>query len=315
METVAQRIAEAPQEVREPTEEKTLLRAISINDFLKLSIPAREYIMEPWLQTQAITMLFGKRGIGKTLVGLGIAFAVARGGEFLRWKATKPRRVLYVDGEMPAATMQERLAALISDPEPPSPDYLRIITPDIQEFGIPDLTTEEGQKAIEEHLEGVELVVLDNLSTLCRGGRENESESWEPIQTWTLGLRRRGIATLFVHHAGKSGQQRGTSRREDVLDTVIRLQHPADWSPDQGAKFEVHYDKARGVFGEDARPFEAELGAGGWTFLDLEQTRTRRVADLHNDGLKQREIKEELGIGIATVNRHIKKAREQGLLN
>ena len=31
---------------------------------------------------------------------------------------------------------------------------------------------------------------------------------------------------LFVHHSGKGGQQRGTSRREDVLDTVIALRYP-----------------------------------------------------------------------------------------
>ncbi len=153
-----------------------------------------------------------------------------------------------------------------------------------------------------------------NLSSLCRFGRENEAESWEPVQTWALSLRRRGMAVLFVHHAGKGGQQRGTSRREDVLDTVIRLAHPSDYSPDQGAKFEVHYDKARGLFGDEAKPFEAELGPNGWTFLDLEETTTKRVAALHNEGCKQREIKDELGIGLATVNRHIKRAREQGLI-
>ena len=218
--------------------------------------------------------------------------------------------------QMPAASMQERLAALVSsaEKEPPDSSYLKLITPDLQETGIPDLTAPVGQAAIEAHLEGVQLVVLDNLSSLCRFGRENEGESWEPVQTWALSLRRRGIAVVFVHHAGKGGQQRGTSRREDVLDTVIRLAHPSDYSPDQGAKFEVHYDKARGLFGEEAKPFEAELGPHGWTFLDLEDTTTKRVADLHNEGCKQREIKDEMGIGLATVNRHIKRAREQGLI-
>jgi Protein of unknown function (DUF3489) len=65
-------------------------------------------------------------------------------------------------------------------------------------------------------------------------------------------LRRRGISVLIVHHAGKGGQQRGTTRREDVLDTSISLRHPADYSPVEGARFEIHLEKARGVRGRES---------------------------------------------------------------
>ena len=54
-------------------------------------------------------------------------------------------------------------------------------------------------------------------------------------------LRRRGVSVLIVHHAGKGGEQRGTSRREDVLDTSISLRRPSDYLPTEGARFEVHY--------------------------------------------------------------------------
>ena len=40
---------------------------------------------------------------------------------------------------------------------------------------------------------------------------------------WILYLRAKGKSVIFVHHAGKNGKQRGSSRREDVLDTVIFL--------------------------------------------------------------------------------------------
>ena len=58
-----------------------------------------------------------------------------------------------------------------------------------------------------------------------------------------------GISVLFIHHAGKGGQQRGTSRREDVLDTVIAMRKPADFNPGDGAYFEIHFEKARGLYG------------------------------------------------------------------
>ena len=76
------------------------------------------------------------------------------------------------------------------------------------------------------------------------------------MQEWALEQRRAGRSVAFVHHAGKGGQQRGTSRREDVLDTVIALRKPADHKPDQGARFELHYEKSRGFYGNDAKPFE-----------------------------------------------------------
>jgi len=58
--------------------------------------------------------------------------------------------------------------------------------------------------------------------------RENDSDAWGEIQDRLLRLRRRGISVLIVHHAGKRGGQRGTSRREDVLDTSFSLRQPSD---------------------------------------------------------------------------------------
>src|ERR1700704_5475076 len=81
--------------------------------------------------------------------------------------------------------------------------------------------------------------------------------SWLPVQSWALRHRRLGRAVAMLHHAGKGGGQRGTSRREDVLDTVVSLRRPSDYSPDQGARFEVHFEKARGFHGQAAQPFEA----------------------------------------------------------
>lgn len=47
-------------------------------------------------------------------MGLAMACAVASGFDFLYFKADKPRRVLYVDGEMDAHEMQDRLNLLIT---------------------------------------------------------------------------------------------------------------------------------------------------------------------------------------------------------
>ncbi len=299
------------------------LHAVTAEKLIAMNIPPRELILEPWLPSQGLAMLFARRGVGKTFVALGIAHAVASGGRFLKWSAPAPRRCLFVDGELPAKVLQERLAAIVAGqsadaPDLPEPDYLKIITPDLQPDWLPDLGTPEGQAALESFLQNIKLVVFDNISTLFRSGVENESESWACTQEWALSLRRRGVSVLFVHHAGKSGLQRGTSRREDVLDTIIALQHPKDYTAREGARFEVIYEKARGLSGEAAAPFEAKLevrdGAAIWTTKDIEDRITEQVAELISDGLSQREAAKELGVSVGTVNKHVKKARAMSLL-
>ena len=228
---------------------------------------------------------------------------------FLRWKAPKPRRVLYVDGELPAKTLQERAAAIVAGADvEPGPGMLRFITPDVQDRPIPDLATLEGQAAIEQHLDGVDLLILDNLSALCRHGKENESESWIPVQEWALALRRRGTSVLLVHHAGKGGQQRGTSRREDLLDTVMAMRRPADYSPEQGLRAEIHCEKGRALFGDEAKPFEVTLetdksGAAIWTMRDLDGVRETAAAEMFAAGMRMRDIATELRCGLGTVGR------------
>lgn len=318
---VKERINRAEPYIVPQTEQaRPPLRSLNVRELLELEIPPREVILNPILPAQGLVMLYAPRGIGKTHVALWMAYTIACGDSMFgnKWRSEKPYKVLFVDGEMPATTLQERLSTIVasSERELENVDNLKIITPDYQEVGIPDLSTFSGQEWLNPHLEGINLLILDNLSCLCRSGRENESESWNPLQDWLLKLRRKGISVLFVHHAGKGGNQRGTSKKEDILDTVIVLRKPNDYDAREGARFEVHYEKARGFYGEEASPFEAHLkeenGKMTWQVQEMEDLQLNRLIDLHKDGLKQREISQELGLGLGTVNRWIKQAKEEG---
>lgn len=187
-------------------------------------------------------------------------------------------------------------------------DTLNIITPDLQDRGLPDLATISGQDEIEAHLDGIELLVLDNLSALVRAVKENEGEGWLPVQDWGLELRRRGISVLFVHHAGKGGAQRGASRREDLLDSVITLKHPSDYSPSEGLRCVVEYEKSRGFYGEDARPFEVIMrdgpsGEAVWHVSDREESVKSRALELLAEGNSVRDVAEEVGMSKSAIQR------------
>jgi AAA domain len=155
------------------------LCSLTIVELFQLDVKPREMFLHPFLPVQGLSMLYSQRGVGKTYIGLGIAVAVASGESFLCGVAPQARRVLYVDGEMPVATLRERLASIVSGSKTElQPENLRIITPDIQSRGLPDLSTVSGQNEIEAHLDGVRLIILDNLSSLVRTGKENEGEGW-----------------------------------------------------------------------------------------------------------------------------------------
>jgi putative DNA primase/helicase len=236
---------------------EVLFNPVGLQDFLSLGIPPREMLLAPILPEKSLSMLYAPRGIGKTLLALSIGLAVATGANLLRWSVPRPRRVLYVDGEMTMADLQQRLMDILVGLGGEIPnDAFRILAADHTERGI-NLATQDGQEGINRVLDGTDLVILDNLSTLFPNGSENAGDAWGPMQNWLLNLRRRGVSVLFVHHAGTNGRQRGTSRREDVLDTVIALRRPANYSPDQGARFEVHFEKLRHRIGEFGQPFEA----------------------------------------------------------
>jgi len=315
----AELLARVDAEIHGPTPLQPLA-ALDLRELAAHQFKQREPLLTPWLHSQDLAMIFAGRGIGKTHLALAISYAVATGGTFAKWSAPRPAKVLYLDGELPGAVLQARLAMHLPDVEP-APGYFRAFTPDLLPDGVPlpDLSTIEGQQTIGLMIEpDTELVIIDNLSAWCRTGRENEAESWHPVASWILSLRRRGIAVLLIHHAGKGGQQRGTSKREDLLDVVIGLSRPPDYDPKQGAVFVLEFTKARNLSGDDAQSLELELGGDAtravWHCRTVEASTFDRVVALANEGLSQAEIAAELEVNKSNVSRHIRRAKELGLV-
>jgi hypothetical protein len=286
----------------------TKVSAIALDRFLETPLPPRETMLTPWLPRSGLAMLHAPRGLGKTQVAIGAAWAVASGSGFLRWRCEEARRVLFLDGEMPGADLQARFRAVIdaSQYELANPDYLKIAASDLTEFGLPDLSDAKSQPFYDDVIADADLITVDNLSTICPGVKENDADSWVPVQRWALAQRRVGRSVLFIHHAGKSGTQRGSSRKEDVLDTVIGLRRPPDYSADQGCRFELRFEKSRGFHGTDAEPFEARLVGNQWTISDIKAgDDLNTLKALKAQGLSIREIADRTGLSKSTVSRRL----------
>ena len=201
---------------------RSRLQPVSLDKFLALSIKPREMLLDPIIPEKGLAMLYASRGTGKTHVALGIAYAVAAGSKFLKWQAPRPRRVLLIDGEMPAAALQERLIPIAAETRP---EGLKILAGDlIEEGGIGNLASPEVQAELDPWLSDIDLLILDNLSSLTAVIRDNDAESWGPIQEWLLRLRRRGLSALIVH---SRRQRRSAARHEPARGCSRHLHQPA----------------------------------------------------------------------------------------
>jgi hypothetical protein len=116
----------------------------------------------------------------------------------------------------------------------------------------------------------LEVLILDNLSCLFTGIKENDADAWELVLPWLLELRRNRIAVIIIAHAGRNGFMRGTSRREDAANWIIQLAEAKDEGEIQnGAKFVARFVKNRNATEADCPPLE-------WHFyLPKGETRAR----------------------------------------
>jgi hypothetical protein len=196
--------------------------------FLNLAATGEPAITGPFL-----AQLHAFRGVGKSNFAFGFCAAIARGDGFLVFEAPAPKRVLYVEGEMDGADLQQRVRNLVGDCS-----NFNIVSLEQQDtMSIPSIAHAGGRRLIEEAVEasGAELLVLDSISTLANIPT-NDEESWLELSEWFKGFRIRGRSVLYLHHDGKNRQQRGHSKHEDLLNYVMHLTWPEAYHGIEGLK-------------------------------------------------------------------------------
>jgi DNA invertase Pin-like site-specific DNA recombinase len=291
-------------------------RLMWARELIERDIPEPERVCG-FLSDAELVLVVAWRGVGKTHLGYGMFAAIASGGTFLHWKAPKPKRVLYVDGELPVRDAQARVRlalAAVDKPKDPSADFPVLSSSENRRaYNIAEQADRtEIEKLISDY--GIEVLGLDSLSTLHRGGEENKAESWQDVQDWLVTLRARGIAVVAFHHTGKDKTtQRGTSKREDVFDWSILLKLPEDYVAGEGARFEIEFKKTRHHrHREDVAPVEARLGTDPngkpcWSLRPLAEARDQQIRDLVAAGRKPKAIAAQLGVSRSLISKVLNK--------
>lgn len=292
----------------------------SFSQLIAEEIKPREMVIDPWLPVGGLAMVYAERGIGKTFFAMNLGYAVMAGHPFFKWSVPMPRSVLYLDGEMHRDDLKSRLQKMHNGQKLlPLKDYNFLSKDSNKELNF-NLNTQEGQYIISQHIKGIDLIIVDNIAALCGGEKDNEVQSWHEVQKWAISMRHHNIAVIFIHHMGKNKEQRGTSAREDVLDTSLKLIRPNNYKMQDGLVMEVHFTKTRGFFGEASEPFQVSLNNEQSLFTwsmdsikDEEKEKPGRatvqdtdIAYMYNvKGMTQVQIAQELNLSQSIVSRVI----------
>lgn len=235
-----------PEKATKPPFEEAL-RACAMNgtEFLEMDIPERRRLIGDWFREGDLGFIFAPRGVGKTWFAHLLIACLTAGRDLEDWGVPSPARVCLLDGEMPPGDVQARLRHLDVNGE-----NLLVLSHQFlfdQTERSFQLSDAEQRSALLEYCvaEQVEVLVIDNLSSVSNIS-ENDNDQWPAIGDWLLDFRRKGIAVIVVHHAGRNGQMRGGSRREDPAFWIIRLDDSKErTATEKGARFVTTFVKNR----------------------------------------------------------------------
>ena len=189
--------------------------------------PPTDWLWDGMLVRGEITVIAGYPGIGKSMLTMALAVAMAQGRDSFLGMSLKSSEggVLYVDEENPSALVLQRLQAFGLTPEEAVKiDYL-------SQAGVAlDL---EPEKLLEEALDlNPALVILDSQAAVSPGTKENDAD--EMVAFFLQGIRplarETNASVVLLHHTphDDKGRPRGSVAILGSTDQALGMGHALD---------------------------------------------------------------------------------------
>jgi hypothetical protein len=250
------------------------LESLTAEAWAAKKLPPRDHLMGTLLSTTSRWMVQADTGTGKTLLVMAIAMAVAANRRILHWASCgRPRRVMYIDGDLPAETCQERVKLMLALYGAAGVKFFAYNLDQLEREGrgFEPFNTTAGRAWLEREIERVkpDLIVFDSVMCLTIDAMTDD-RSWRPVAELMGWLTGRRIAQIWVHHTGHDPNRGfGTKSREWRLDTVVLLTEANNegLSAEEGAPVEMRFKKARLRTPQNSNEFqELKIACGpqGW---------------------------------------------------
>ncbi|MBQ7738094.1 MAG: AAA family ATPase [Desulfovibrionaceae bacterium] len=301
-ELAKERIENSLREAAKKSEKQ--VHAIDAVDFINMNLPPKDPILEGLVYTQDLIEIFAARGVGKTLFSMQVGIHIAAGRDFLKWKNTGAKKVLYIDGEMPGGLLQSRIKQALEYGHINEDDIrgrFKILTPDLHGTQL-NLAQNANQLLIDSDVEWADVIMLDSFLTLFSYGKINDYESCIPLNDYLKSLRTRNKIVIFIHHAGKGGAQLGSVGKEIILDTVIQLK-PRE---SESTELVLSFTKGRSLKESEKRPVLLTLNDCGWSLKNY-AIEDQILELVESTDMKQVAIAQELDVSQSTVSRTLKR--------
>lgn len=256
-------------------------------------------------------------------------------------------KVLYVDGEMPLDDIRDRANMLMQGKIQQEDGFDREQAGQNLHFmarhqqddilaDFVDLADADSRRNLLARIqrERIDLVILDNLSTLAAFEDENATSSFNGPVDFLQRLKSIGTACILVHHTNKGGEEfRGSSRIATTFETLALLKAAAappfieDGQEDDGesdssaSAFTLEWRKYRGrrdTSIQDKAIFilsvDTQGNAARWHVMDTESGMMLAMLEMVRSKQcpTQRELAEALGTSPATLSRMKQKAMKEG---
>lgn len=215
------RFAEIPAAVRSAAEkyapatpQPVSLEVVEIADLMTAAVPGPEFIIDPLIPREHVTLMSGHGGAGKSVVALTISAHVACGENWAGF-AINPRRVLYVSLEDGARMVRSRLKKIIEHYGLPVEKLARnmkvydgsrgaVLAFERSSNGLRELVFTAVADQIRDAAQGFDLVVIDNASD-AYAANENERRMVREFVHWlSESVRAHNGAVLLLAHVDKA---------------------------------------------------------------------------------------------------------------
>ena len=203
------------------------MEVLSNPELVEQDLPAIPFLIRPIIPIGGIVLMYGKRGVGKTQLGLTIAHDVIAGSKFGNHYQAYAGRVAYLQVDTPILIQKARVN-LLKDKLGLNPPNLLWLLND-QPINIFNELDEDAQWIRDIEAFTPDLLIVDTLRKVHRLD-EDSSETPSLVYGAFKSIAGPQAAVMFIHHEKKSSEFtrqdemfRGSGDWMDGADTAINL--------------------------------------------------------------------------------------------